>query len=187
MCRVRPAVKKERARMPRSSLVVRLHRPVLAMASASLLFLLLIGPAQATTAGANGTIAFITYWANHRHLFVMSEQGTDVTDLDPGYRGEEGSPAWSPNGERIAFSRGDRGRGQIWLVDADGQNLSQLTSETRDADEPSWSPDGSHIVFQSGRRLVTIGVDGGGRTELVRGDSPDWSPDGSRILFSRFD
>ena len=66
----------------------------------------------------------------------------------------DASPAWSPDGERIAFvsDRADEGKASdnIWLMDSEGGQLQQLTNSDatfQDDIEPSWSPDGSQIAF----------------------------------------
>jgi Ca2+-binding RTX toxin-like protein len=143
--------------------------------------------AEATTTGAPGKIAYIADAGASAHLSVMRPDGTGRTDLDPGYAGFDDNPAWSPDGSRIAFDRGTaKGTGhEIWLIDASGANLTKLTTESKDAVDPSWSPDGAHLVYQAGSKLVTIGADATGRTELVLGAAPDWAPDGSRIAFQR--
>ncbi len=109
-------------------------------------------------------------------------------------------PAWSPDGKRIAFFQfGEKDSGgptpprltAVWLVDADGGNLSQLSPATLSAAYPRWSPDGRLILFESPdgeqQDIYTIRPDG---TEVRRlttdgaSTSATWTPDG-RILFAR--
>lgn len=52
-------------------------------------------------------------------------------------------PAWSPDGKKIAFM----GRGEIYVMDADGTNIQRLTHRPGPDSHPDWSPDGSEIVF----------------------------------------
>jgi TolB protein len=61
--------------------------------------------------------------------------------------GEAHSPAWSPDGRRIAFAGPccEDSNGAIYVVDADGSNLHRLTSGFDAA--PAWSPDGTSLVF----------------------------------------
>ena len=62
-------------------------------------------------------------------------------------------PAWSPDGARIAFSRGSSSGGygyfDIFIVNADGSGLTQLTHGIDEANEPAWSPDGRKIALTS--------------------------------------
>ncbi|MGH2662737.1 MAG: hypothetical protein ACRDH8_07990 [Actinomycetota bacterium] len=104
--------------------------------------------------------------------------------------GRQWQPAWSPDGERIAFVSAESGDDEIYTVAPDGTGLTRLTeSPGRDAD-PAWSPDGSQIVFSSNREgggLYTMGSDGAGVKQLTAGidATPAWSPDGSTIVYYR--
>lgn len=56
--------------------------------------------------------------------------------------------AWSPDGQRLVFtSNTTEGDFNLYLVDADGSNLQQLTSTPGDEYAPAWSPDGHSIAF----------------------------------------
>ncbi|MER3466145.1 MAG: hypothetical protein C4340_02955 [Armatimonadota bacterium] len=58
------------------------------------------------------------------------------------------SPDWSPDGKQIAFSRpDDRGIPQIWVINADGSNVRQITHSNTHKVAPSWSPNGKEMVF----------------------------------------
>ena len=98
--------------------------------------------------------------------------------------GYDGAPAWSPDGQRIAFVRGDG----IHVMNADGSDAVRLT--TGDDNDPAWSPDGRRIAFVRGDDIHVMNADGSDAVRLTRsGDdnSPAWSPDGRRIAFARGD
>ena len=102
-------------------------------------------------------------------------------------------PEWSPDGSMIAFVGSlDGSQGDIYVMDADGSNIRQLTDHPADEANPQWSPDGSEIRFatqQNGSRdIAAVSVVGGdvrmiAETPLNVGGSGHLSPDGSTIVF----
>jgi Tol biopolymer transport system component len=112
------------------------------------------------------------------------------------------SPAWSPNGESIAFVSDRSGEHDIYLLDVDTEELpTNLTEEIVWPDErtgsneydPTWSNDGKSILFTSyggsDEDIWRIGEDGSGLTNLTENHQPgndrygSSSPDGEYILF----
>jgi dipeptidyl aminopeptidase/acylaminoacyl peptidase len=64
-----------------------------------------------------------------------------------------GQPAWSPDGNKIAFTRGVDGSSQIFVASLSGGEPVQLTRMANGASNPVWSPDGKLIAFQSSMPL----------------------------------
>lgn len=106
---------------------------------------------------------------------------------------------WSPDGKKIASAGcvvGDCDYTSIYVMDADGTHLRQLTTgaNPRDSD-PAWSPDGTRIVFSrllddGHSRLFVVHIETGAVAQLTddatyQDQDPDWSPDGTRIAFMR--
>jgi len=96
---------------------------------------------------------------------------------------------WTPDG-RIVFSSDRSGDAEIWVVDADGQNAKQLTTDRAFKTVPVASADGKFIVFTSaldGGRIERMDINGGNRSVLAANsgaDNPDISPDSQWVLFS---
>ncbi len=93
---------------------------------------------------------------------------------------------------QIAFESERDGNSDVYLVDADGENLVRLTDDPAYDGTPNWSPDGRHIAFTSERsgnaELHSMAADGSNVQQLTEGDGvfsvmPAWSPDGSKIVF----
>ena len=108
--------------------------------------------------------------------------------------GGDGNPAWSPDGERIVFTSDRTGVGQVYVMDADGDNTTQLTFDDAWKDQvPDWSPDGSKIAYAAGDPgdVLVMNADGSNQHTVVGGSTDDfgsaWSPDGGQIAFTRFD
>lgn len=92
-------------------------------------------------------------------LYVVNVDGSgeqvllQSTDVNPfGARTSYVYPAWSPDGAQIAFASNRDSRFlDIYLINADGSNLRQVTDASGDDFAPAWSPDGSQIIFTSQR------------------------------------
>jgi TolB protein len=143
-------------------------------------------------------IAFASTRAGNLDLYLMNARGGSLRRL-LSLPGDQRQPVWSPDGHTIAFvSRGaDRNEkgwrpDQLFLVNADGSGLRQLTHVESGAADPAWSPDGTALAASDGW-IFTINVDGSGFRELqptveTEGDAhPSWSPDSRRIAFERYE
>lgn len=75
---------------------------------------------------------------------------------------DETRPAWSPDGQRLAFSSAREGSPDLWTVSPDGRELSRLTEANGAETSPAWSPDGREIAYvstEAGRmRLMLLDV-----------------------------
>jgi Tol biopolymer transport system component len=145
------------------------------------------GTSQVGTVGIDGTGArFLTQ--------VASE--TVPTDSFP--LAGALMPTWSPDGSRIAFTNG-----HIWVMQADGSNLRQLTRGDGVDLWPTWSPDGSTIAYSDSgtarldisgfsptQEIWTVSASGGSTATRITNNSvpddmPAFSPTGNEMAFFR--
>jgi TolB protein len=132
---------------------------------------------------SSGLIAFERHVGTTEEIWIVDPAGGEAVPLITVEDGGGGDPAWSPDSERLAFSRAVDGVRQIFVVNADGQSgLESLTPRsTCDCEEPAWSPDGSQIAYmgpRSGgvaRPMLVIAATGGSAREITtNGLSPSW-------------
>jgi Tol biopolymer transport system component/serine/threonine protein kinase len=140
----------------------------------------------------------------HRLLFLHWAVDTNIwrVPLSPTDHGapsriiastrQDSSPAFSPDGNRLAFASDRAGSFEIYISAADGSNPVQLTSMKTGSGSPTWSADGKQIAFDSRANgqadIYLISAEGGSPRRLTKGpyDSkvPTWSRDGRWIYFT---
>ena len=150
--------------------------------------------------GADGQIAYsrgpYNEWPDQ--IWAQDLDGGGLTKLTFGTVGQgDHSPAWSPGGTLIAFSRDQTASttddsDDIYVMNADGSGLKRLTSTSAAEYAPNFSPDGGRLVFSSNRagnfEIYTMKIDGSDVRRLTNNAGedyqPNWSPDSNRIAFS---
>lgn len=127
-------------------------------------------------------IVFCLMKGQAQTLYLINADGTGLTEIGPGF-----DPSWSPVEDKIAYTSNN----QIYTMDSDGEEITQLTTENSNAN-PAWSPDGTKIVYtysEGGKASVWVmNSDGTGKTPLTissDGESslPSFSYDGSKIVY----
>src|SRR5690242_12608064 len=127
-----------------------MRRPLVVWVTA-LIFTALVPTALAAAAAppGNGEIAF-TVQCDTAELFSVRPNVSKAERLTAGLAVNY-QPVASPDGRRIAFSRGLEGRSDIFVMNRDGSGLVNLTHARGDDYDPMWSPDGRRIAFTSNR------------------------------------
>ncbi|HYN21703.1 MAG TPA: LpqB family beta-propeller domain-containing protein, partial [Thermoanaerobaculia bacterium] len=137
---------------------------------------------------------FVKESGGDQDIFWQRVGGGNPRNLTEDSTVDDGQPAISPDGQRLAF-RSERDGGGIYLMGSTGESVVRVTDEGHD---PAWSPDGEWIVYategitdprrRSGPRseLSRVNVENGTRERIpVAEDAvqPSWSPHGQRIAF----
>jgi Tol biopolymer transport system component len=134
-----------------------------------------------------GQLLFVS---NKGEMYKINNNGNNLIKLTNFTTGNV--PAWSPDGQRIAFTSNHDGPQEIYLMNSDGAQPTRLTyTNSANMDTPSWSPDGHQLVFAANendqQNIFLINVNGSNQKQLTSGiqaRSPAWSPDGKHIVFA---
>jgi len=167
------------------------------------------------TIGPNGRIVFTSVRDGDMEIYSMNADGSDVQRLTT-RQGPDGGPFFSADGSKIVFRGREIPDGpeyddykrlldeglwrptelELFVMDADGSNLQQVTDLGGASFGPFWHPDGERIIFSSnwhnpdGRNfdLFIINVDGSGLEQVTFGETfdgfPMFSPDGQHLVFA---
>ena len=100
-------------------------------------------------------------------------------------------PAWSPDGQRVAFQSTQHDQYHVLTMAADGSNRDEISQGDVDDRHPAWSPDGGTLAVDSGseikREVWLLDIASHARTQVTSlgafASFPSWSPEGSQLSF----
>jgi Tol biopolymer transport system component/predicted Ser/Thr protein kinase len=146
---------------------------------------------QPTTSPQSDRLAFVQM---NRNIDILRLHSGGATDRLITSSLQDFSPAYSPDGSRIAFTSNRSGETfEIWVADADGGGPVRLTHMPESMQgSANWSPDGKWIAFDSfdanGEEHIYVIESGGGQPRRITSEPstdciPSWSRDGQWIYF----
>jgi hypothetical protein len=146
------------------------------------------GSASAPSVSADGNRVAFAFFGNAGYgIWVVNANGTgahQVTTEPQSVASSDTDPAWSPDGNRIAFER----NGDLMVMNADGSGTTNLTAAfTPSIAQPSWSPVGNEIAFAAQSRIWVTDAGGGVTPRQLQtalgAHNPSWAPDAARIAY----
>jgi len=160
-------------------------------------------PVATSLGGGSGQVAFASTRSGSSQLYLVNTDGTDLKPLTEIERGAC-QPSWSPDGLQLVFISPCGGRADffetiynessLYVINADGTGLKQLTQSPGSDFEPAWSPDGRSIAFTSVRdgfrQIYSLDVSSlavtllTNTTNTIESSQPSWSPDGTKIAYT---
>ena len=147
-----------------------------------------------------GKIAFVSFRDEHngdsnREIYLITPDNPTSVNLTRNSCADD-EPDWAPDGERLAWSSDRDGDFEVYVMNADGGDVTQLTVDGG-ALSPRWSPDGNLIAYSRGGTIMVVNADGSGphavlsSTAEAEGENlcdsggfpGGWSPDSTRITY----
>jgi TolB protein len=133
--------------------------------------------------------------ASHGNIFIMpvDESATDTSTWIQGtHSGNNITPAWLPQGDRLAFTSVKEDSAEIYTVRSDGSDIQRLSIDAAPYTKLAWSPDGTQLAFVSTRAgnqdIYLLHADGTTPVRLTSNPAqdtfPTWSPDGRSVAFA---
>jgi Tol biopolymer transport system component len=157
---------------------------------------------QTSASFSEGTYPGHLYAAAPQVFVVAARGGSPRQVTDDAPFASFGALRWARSGRQLVYDEAHvRADSELYLMNADGSGLTQLTSNYVDDRDPSWSPDGTRILFERSPEtgwyppvaagIYTLDPATGAETQITTpgrdeyDSNPVWSPDGTEIAFAR--
>jgi WD40 repeat protein len=156
---------------------------------------------QSSFSNDGRTLAFTAQRQGKDVMYLMDVAGASVKKRFDLPIDAIWSPVWSPDDRQLAFSGTHGGITDLYIVDADGKNMRQLTNDKYGDMQPAWSPDGTRLAFATDRgpptdlsvlkiakwQIAVLDIQSGAVEVLPNQGglnlNPAWSPDGRQVAF----
>jgi Tol biopolymer transport system component/predicted Ser/Thr protein kinase len=138
------------------------------------------------------TVIYASAAGGNMDIYAQRVGGQNPVNLTEASTADESHPAFSPDGNRIAF-RSEREGGGLFMMGATGEAVRRITDTGY---HPAWSPDGRQLLYVTqsvtdpslrftSSQLWVVSIDGAKARLLREGDAaqPAWSPNGQRIAY----
>jgi len=139
----------------------------------------------------DGRLAFTYSKEGKRTVLVLDLAELETRPLVD-MRGNNESPRFSPDGEKIAYVSDRNGKKEVYVARADGSDVSRISASGSEEFDPDWSPDGKKLTFaagnaSSGSEIYIANADGSGAQAITstkkQNKLPRWSPAGKDIVY----
>ncbi|HXJ63115.1 MAG TPA: protein kinase [Actinomycetota bacterium] len=129
-------------------------------------------------------IALVANRTGTPRLEVAKSDGGSGTEIPNALPERDTVPRWSPDGTKLLFVSKADGDEDVWVANADGSGVQNLTGSPGADREPVWSPDGTMIAFTSARdghaQIYVMNADGTNPVNVSNSQfadtEPSWQP-----------